>query len=355
MSECRHCLRSDEEQTETISFSPDLRETLFNTMGFEGRPSYNFRVGRADYAVLTPICDTPPATIFHATPTGGKDALSTHTWQNARVRALPMPRLLKKQFVTMFLDEYEERNLETEQERVEVSAQLHTCSFDVDCLLSTILERIVQIWWRDIDASWAAKCRPETLSTILKCGKFRERKFRNGSSDVAALASFPGSGNTWSRMLLEFGSGVFTGSIYDDIDLMRLLPAEGAEGSSVLAVKAHVHPSKYIFRTGAKRVLLLVRHPFDAIWAEYQRRHGGGHASVVELSSKILYAFGTFAECMACKWLRYTMIHANIALSSSTHKLLVIRFEDLSRSTSTTLRRMLLFLGVSSRVKQAQT
>lgn len=315
-------------------------------MGLEGRPSFSFNVRRADYAVLTPICGAPPATSFRATPASERDAVSARARQSARVRQVSIPRLLKKQFVTTFLDEFEERNLENEQERVEVSAQLHSCSFDIDCLLSTIRERIVQTWWRDIDVNWATKCRPATVSTISKCGKFRERKFRNGSSDAAALASFPGSGNTWSRMLLEFGSGVFTGSIYDDIDLMRLLPAEGAEGSAVLAVKAHVHPSKYIFRTGAKRVLLLVRHPFDAIWAEYQRRHGGGHASVVELSSGTVNSFGAFAECMACKWLRYTMIHANIALTSSAHKLLVIRFEDLSRNTSDTLRRMLRFLGV---------
>ena len=35
----------------------------------------------------------------------------------------------------------------------------------------------------------------------------------------AVLASFPGSGNTWSRMLLEYASGVYTGSIYNDITL----------------------------------------------------------------------------------------------------------------------------------------
>ena len=31
-----------------------------------------------------------------------------------------------------------------------------------------------------------------------------------------ALASFPGSGNTWARYVIEGATGVFTGSIYND-------------------------------------------------------------------------------------------------------------------------------------------
>jgi hypothetical protein len=33
---------------------------------------------------------------------------------------------------------------------------------------------------------------------------------------MTALVSFPGSGNTWVRYLLETASGVFTGSVYID-------------------------------------------------------------------------------------------------------------------------------------------
>jgi len=34
-----------------------------------------------------------------------------------------------------------------------------------------------------------------------------------------ALASYPGSGNTWVRYLLEAASGIFTGSRYKDLQL----------------------------------------------------------------------------------------------------------------------------------------
>ena len=34
-----------------------------------------------------------------------------------------------------------------------------------------------------------------------------------------ALASFPGSGNTWLRFLIESATGIFTGSRYKDLQI----------------------------------------------------------------------------------------------------------------------------------------
>ena len=75
----------------------------------------------------------------------------------------------------------------------------------------------------------------------------------------AVLASFPGSGNTWSRMLLEYASGVFTGSIYNDITLMPVLPAEGVRTEEVLVWKAHTFPSQYVENYNPAKV----RHDFN--------------------------------------------------------------------------------------------
>ena len=46
------------------------------------------------------------------------------------------------------------------------------------------------------------------------------------SLPLMALASFPGSGNTWIRYLIEGATGVFTGSIYMD----HGLAAQGRRG-----------------------------------------------------------------------------------------------------------------------------
>ncbi len=40
-----------------------------------------------------------------------------------------------------------------------------------------------------------------------------------GCKPPMALASYPGSGNTWVRYLLEAASGVFTGSRYKDLQI----------------------------------------------------------------------------------------------------------------------------------------
>ena len=98
---------------------------------------------------------------------------------------------------------------------------------------------------------------------------------------VVALASFPGSGNTWLRYLLQQFSGILTGSVYKDYALLKNgFPAENVNNGSVLAVKTHE------FGKGARshfqRVILLVRDPFSSLQAEFNRRSGGhtGHASI---------------------------------------------------------------------------
>ena len=54
------------------------------------------------------------------------------------------------------------------------------------------------------------------------------------------LASKPGSGNTWTRYLLQMATGVQTGSFYNDTTLKKSgYPGEGINNGSVLAIKHH--------------------------------------------------------------------------------------------------------------------
>ena len=55
-----------------------------------------------------------------------------------------------------------------------------------------------------------------------------------GKGSVVQLASFPGSGNTWVRHLLQRGSGVATGSKYHDTSLMSEFPAEGVIDEEII-------------------------------------------------------------------------------------------------------------------------
>lgn len=83
------------------------------------------------------------------------------------------------------------------------------------------------------------------------------------SPDVVALVSYPGSGNTWLRYLLQQATGILTGSIYMDYGLrVHGFPAENVTDGSVLVVKTHAVPTE---SDKFKSAILLIRNPRDAI------------------------------------------------------------------------------------------
>lgn len=91
---------------------------------------------------------------------------------------------------------------------------------------------------------------------------------------ITALASFPGSGNTWLRYLLQQATGILTGSVYKDFGLLKSgFPAESISNTSVLLVKTHEWGSHVWSKFG--KAILLVRDPAKAILAEFNRQSGG--------------------------------------------------------------------------------
>lgn len=64
-------------------------------------------------------------------------------------------------------------------------------------------------------------------------------RFQNASerraNNTSLLVSFPGSGNTWVRGLLQQLTGICTGSVFCDIDLRRRgFPGDGIVGENIL-------------------------------------------------------------------------------------------------------------------------
>jgi len=83
-----------------------------------------------------------------------------------------------------------------------------------------------------------------------------------------ALASFPRSGNTWLRYLIELATGEASGSVYDD----RIMP-RGRDG---IVIKTHLRNCSEF-----DRAIHLVRNPFDAIESYFHwKRDIQGDASV---------------------------------------------------------------------------
>lgn len=101
----------------------------------------------------------------------------------------------------------------------------------------------------------------------------RKMSFKKTGPTIA-LASFPGSGNSWVRELLETATGVYTGSIYCDKSyIANGMIGEGVQTNNVLVVKTHGT------KLPAKKAICLIRNPFDAIVADYSRRKAGQSAS----------------------------------------------------------------------------
>lgn len=111
------------------------------------------------------------------------------------------------------------------------------------------------------------------------------------------LYTFPGSGNTWCRLLIEYGTGIYSGSVYNDQSLLHSLPGEFTCNWQVSVIKIHPHTHPFeglrtgVFNSDAnkckrggvdkiRRAILLIRDPYDSIWSEFQRRitqsHVGG-------------------------------------------------------------------------------
>lgn len=140
---------------------------------------------------------------------------------------------------------------------------------------------------------------PHSKYCVRKTWKMRKHKeppsslcrFINGEDRYpVALASYPGSGNTWVRGLLQEVTGLCTGGVYCDVTLRQNgFPGEGIRSGVVLAVKTHqtnprwsgIRYSEDIPFTYYHRVehipifssaIVILRSPFDAMVAEYTRQ-----------------------------------------------------------------------------------
>ena len=123
-------------------------------------------------------------------------------------------------------------------------------------------------------ATAAASPPASPVAQKLTCGDEK----CEGKRQTTWLWSYPGSGNTMARMLIEAASGWQTGSVYHDLSLDGEFEAEravpGDEGQ--LFVKTHAFdpedPMTSHSEANVKRSVMLIRNPYDAILAEYKRR-----------------------------------------------------------------------------------
>lgn len=191
-----------------------------------------------------------------------------------------------------------------------------------------------------------------------ECGRYRIHFAKQKSLPMTALVSFPGSGNTWVRYLIETSSGVFTGSVYTD----RNIISKGFYGEAVppdcgcTAVQnthgfalAGLVP-KYKEQRSAEvtlfrgRGILLLRNPYEALLS-YRNYLYGGHTGLAPEDRFKGHEWEIFASGLAVVWkeLAATWIN-NTKQGGAT----VLHFEQVKQDPREAVRSVLNFLGIAT-------
>ncbi|CAH1780846.1 unnamed protein product [Owenia fusiformis] len=199
-------------------------------------------------------------------------------------------------------------------------------------------------------------CEPMDSNSTCQPLKFSKRLL-----PVTALYSLPGSGNTWMRHLIQQITGIYTGSVYNDTDLLQNgFPGEGIKDGKVVVVKTH--RVQTLDKGDYKQAIILLRNPFEAYLAEF-KRHFGGHTSGITKEmlnqTRMRYGFNNFMRntlkngvTRIDSWLNATLSALNIV--SSDIPTLIIHYDNLKTNLKQELIRICSFLGLNIWVDDLQ-
>lgn len=186
------------------------------------------------------------------------------------------------------------------------------------------------------------------------------------------LYTFPGSGNTWGRLLIEFATGIYSGSVYNDRTLLEALPGEFTCDWSVSVIKVHphTHNAAALLHGGFnsdnmkckrgrvqkfQKAVLLIRDPYDSIWSEFQRRLTQSHVAGIPTSYFDWYRWQANAANLAYKyWEMWQLQYTAIEQELPRENVLYIKYEDLKNKDTrvNAMHDVAKFLGVDSTPEQ---
>jgi len=189
------------------------------------------------------------------------------------------------------------------------------------------------------------------------CRKYSVTFARPRSIPVVGLASYPSSGNTWLRYLIEGITGHYTGSMYNDIMLRKKgFYGEGVPGDSgvVVSVKTHGHttekgahmPRPYQVEYNHHNevnhsAILLIRNPFNAIIG-HRNLDQGGHTGLAKEDQFLGSGWQEFVEIKSQAWLNF---YRDWLENNPSKNLLVLHYENIQQSLRHSLRKIAAFLG----------
>jgi len=186
-----------------------------------------------------------------------------------------------------------------------------------------------------------------------------------------ALASYPGSGNTWLRHLFHVTTGVWTGSVYNAQEIFDDYPGEARDCNdhSVYGIKIHWRDAGtgncYI---NFDQSVIILRNPYHSMLSEYNRRKGPAlmtHASASLFDSqdwnefflRLLKNYVHFWKVWAefCERSHCTM-YSYYSLKTNTYDTMKSMITDLQLPTDRLgcLRNKTLIVGKFKRPKRKQ-
>ncbi|CAK8690671.1 unnamed protein product [Clavelina lepadiformis] len=178
-----------------------------------------------------------------------------------------------------------------------------------------------------------------TFSEDARCASIR--LLPPGNYKKAVLATFPGSGNTWTRYLLERATGVYTGSVYGD----RLLHEKGFLGEfpfisrhRSVVVKDHMLTQNTM--SLYQSAILIIRNPYDAMIADFHRYASkGNHTGIASNERFQSEGFQVRFKYVSSTWLNLIKW---VVLSGKPY--LLVNFEELANHPIATTLKMVEFL-----------
>ncbi|XP_063424566.1 WSCD family member AAEL009094-like isoform X2 [Mytilus trossulus] len=196
-------------------------------------------------------------------------------------------------------------------------------------------------------AYWKIPLRYGSPSKHLSHAKLKvscpEVQFSVTHRPLTALASFPGSGNTWARHLIEQSTGIATGSIYCSDTIKKDFIGECSVSSNVAVIKTHVAWANTV-RMRYKKSVLLIRNPYDAIIAEFNRVFANKTTSATE--QQFAEKFEPFALKKIDKWKKCY----NSWMKFSGQKYIFI-YEEMKKDPVSQIGKLLDFLNISKQIR----
>ena len=172
----------------------------------------------------------------------------------------------------------------------------------------------------------------------------------NNTFNQIALLSLPGSGNTWTRHLIEQSTGYLTGSIYQDGRLVQTLKGEFLNPSYNQTIAIKTHRLDKFFKKNPKEnheenyhlsaCIFIIRDLADSILAEFTRNsikghsHAGGEINLELLESDRWHKF--------IDWMSkdFVDVYGEEAVEFCNGEVFVVRYEELKKGEGSIVRIM---------------